>query len=74
MHRHYPIVDATIRQYLTDKVRERFSEDFHLIEPMLDKLVSQYSLKELMIMCSVEIIRLKSSGRREHERPAKAEL
>ena len=65
----YPIVDATIRKYLADKVREKFKDDVHLIEPMLDNLAARYSMKELFIACSVEIIRLKNSGTREDKRP-----
>jgi hypothetical protein len=61
MEQVHAIVDATIRKYLTDKVREKFPEDFHLIEPMMEKLTQRYSLKELFMICAVEINRAKQS-------------
>jgi hypothetical protein len=65
-----PIVDATIRKYLADKVRAKFPEDVHLIEPMLDNLASRCSLKELFITCAVEIIRLKTNNPGKDNKPA----
>jgi hypothetical protein len=57
----HAIVDETIRRYLTDKVREKFPEDFYLIESSMHQLVERYSLKELFMICSVEINRHKNA-------------
>lgn len=67
---HNPNVDATIRKYLTNKVREKFSEDFHLIEPIIDQLAARYSLKELYMICAVEISKRKSEYSRPEGRQA----
>lgn len=65
------IVDATIRKYLTQKVREKFPEDFHLLEPVLANLVSRYTLQELLMICAVEVNRLKNGGGRAPGNPKK---
>lgn len=54
------LLDSKIKQYLTDRVKKEFPEDFSLIEKDFDKLVERYSLKELMIVVRLEIDRIKN--------------
>lgn len=56
------LIDITIKKYLTAKVREKFPTDFHLLEPLMDTLTERYSLKELYIVCSVELARIRQQG------------
>lgn len=56
------VVDATIRAYFTRKVRERFAEDFWLIEQELDAMISQHDLKELIAAVSIRIDQIKTSS------------
>jgi hypothetical protein len=60
----HPNVNATIHRYLTDKVREKYSEDYHLIEPLMEQLVKRYSLKELYMICALEISKVRNGERR----------
>lgn len=53
------IVDAHVRKYLTAKVKEKFPEDFHLIERVLDDYIDRYSLKEILLLLRIEIEKLK---------------
>lgn len=53
------IVDTRVREYLTNKVREKFPEDFHLIEPVLDTYLDKYNLRELLLIVRIEIEKLK---------------
>jgi hypothetical protein len=67
--RQHPSVDATIRKYLIEKVREKFRDDFYLLEPVIEDFVTRYSLKELLMICSVEINRRKNNSRQGGGRP-----
>lgn len=54
------LLDSRIKQYLTDRIRKEFQDDFQLIEKDFDKLVERYSLKELMIVVRLEIDKIKN--------------
>jgi len=60
-------VDLAIREYLRKKVREKFSNDFHLLEPIIDQLISMHTLNELYIVCSAELTRLKGVSKRQRK-------
>ncbi|MBL7841793.1 MAG: hypothetical protein JNJ75_16730 [Cyclobacteriaceae bacterium] len=54
------LLDSRIKQYLTERIRQEFQDDFNLIAKDFDKLVERYSLKELMIVVRLEIDRIKN--------------
>jgi hypothetical protein len=49
------LVDTRIKQYLINKVKETFPEDYHLIESSIEDMVTRYSLKELIMYARIEI-------------------
>ncbi|MFN8337152.1 MAG: hypothetical protein U0U09_18615 [Cyclobacteriaceae bacterium] len=56
-------VNTRIQEYLTGKISQIFPDDFHLISNLLPKMIDRYSLKELVIICRIEIDRIKNGER-----------
>lgn len=54
------MLDNRIRQYMIEKIRAEFAEDFQLIEKDIEKLIERYNLKELIIIARLEIDRIKN--------------
>lgn len=54
------LLDVRIRQYIIEKLKQEFADDFQLIEKDLGNLIERYNLKELMIIVRLEIDRIKN--------------
>lgn len=49
------ILEHRIKEYLTDRVRTVFREDFKIIEDILPEYLERYNLKELIIILRIEV-------------------